>query len=139
MKFEINISSAIAAGEKSLSEHIQELKDATDVWVEDVKSTLDEQKSALDEYGKAVTRQGLKASIDRVQAATQKLSTLLYNKPMDNRSEYSKYIGALKVAHQDGQLKITIDETEYDCIFNDNWDWRRTSKMSNSVYSTRKR
>jgi hypothetical protein len=125
MKFELNIDSAIKVIEENLNTHIIELRDAKEVWVEDLKT-------ALDRFRDAVDRKGLEASHDEVQH-------IMYKRPVDNRSNYSKYLHALKRAKEDGQLKITVDEDDYDRIFNDNWEWRVSSKAGNIAYSSRKR
>ena len=123
MKFKIAVKKALETAEKNLQEHIVELNEATVGWTEKVKT-------ALDNLRDAVNRDGLKAS-------GETLNQLLYSKPIDNRANYSRYIGAMKLAVENGQENIELDEIEYDHLFNDNWDWRVSSKVSNSTYISR--
>src|SRR5882672_7051171 len=119
MKFKIAVKKALETAEKNLQEHIVELNEATIGWTEKVKA-------ALDTLRDAVNRDGLKAS-------GETLNQLLYSKPIDNRANYSRFIGALKLALENQEI-IEMDEIEYDHLFNDNWDWRVSSKVSNSTY-----
>jgi len=123
MKFKIAVKKALETAEKNLQEHIVELNEATVGWTEKVKT-------ALDNLRDAVNRDGLKAS-------GETLNQLLYSKPIDNRANYSRYIGAMKLAVENGQENIELDEIEYDHLFNDNWDWRVSSKTSNAAYANR--
>ncbi len=123
MKFRIAVKKALETAEKNLQEHIVELNEATIGWTEKVKT-------ALDALRDAVNRDGLKAS-------GETLSQLLYSKPVDNRANYSRFIGAMKLAVENGQENIELDEIEYDHLFNDNWDWRVASKVSNAAYANR--
>jgi hypothetical protein len=120
MKFKIKVTKALEVAEKNLKDHITELNEAKDVWTEQVKA-------ALDDLNKAVDREGVKASNEAVHQ-------LFYNKPIDNRTQYSRFIGALKLAAENQDI-IEMDELEYDQLFNDNWDWRAASKVSNATYS----
>ncbi len=121
MKFKIAIKKALEVAEKNLQEHITELNKAKNVWTEKVKASLDD-------LNKAVDREGVKTS-------NHELSALFYAKPIDNRVNYSRFIGALKLASENGQETIELDEMEYDQLFNDNWDWRMASKVTNSTYT----
>ena len=121
MKFDIKLDSAIAAMEKNLSDHVKELTEANEGWTHQV---ID----ALEKFRDAVNRQGLKASHDA-------LYKLMYSRPVDNRSLYSKYLSALKRAKADGQELISVDEEDHDHIYNDNWEWRVASKSSNTAYT----
>jgi hypothetical protein len=123
MQFKINIDKALAAAERNLKDHISELTEATSVWTEKVHIALDELKNSVD-------REGLKVSYNNLQH-------LMYQKPVDNRAQYSQYIGALTLAKENGDV-IEMDEAEYDHIFNDNWDWRVASKTSNAAYSVKR-
>src|SRR5258706_10911175 len=125
MKFRIAVKKALETAEKNLQEHIVELNEATVGWTEKVKT-------ALDNLRDAVNRDGLKAS-------GEALSQLLYSKPIDNRANYSRFIGAMKLAVENGQESIELDEIEYDHLFNDNWDWRVPSKASNATYTGKPR
>jgi len=120
MKFKIAVKKALETAEKNLQEHIVELNEATIGWTEKVKAALDALRDAID-------REGLKAS-------GENLRQLLYSKPVDNRTHYSRFIGALKLAAENQEI-IEMDEIEYDHLFNDNWDWRVSSKVSNSTYT----
>lgn len=120
MKFVIKVDKALEAAERNLQEHIVELNEARTAWVEQVKAALDELKNAVD-------REGLKVSNDTLQR-------LFHAKPQDNRANYSRYIGALKLAQENGAT-IEMDEVEYDHLFNDNWNWRVSSKTANASYT----
>ena len=120
MKFQIKIDTAIEVIKKNLEEHITELTEAKVVWTEKIIK-------AIEEYRDAVTRKGLESSVD-------KLYNLSYNKPKDTRKEYSKFLGAMERAKEDGQTHVEVDEDDYDKIFNDNWEWRIASKASNAAY-----
>lgn len=120
MQFTIKIDKALEVLEKNLQEHIVEFKEADEVWT---SKTI----KALEDLRDAVTRNGLKASYEAVQQ-------LFYHKPQDNRALYSKFIGALKLAKEAGSSCIEMDEDDYDRTFNDNWDWRVQSKLSNAAY-----
>lgn len=124
MNFEIDIDKAINALAKNIADHIKELEAAREVWVADMHTALNEFKAAVD-------RKGLDASHEA-------LHLLLYKRPVDNRPQYSKHLGALQAAKDSGQTKIVMDEDEYDRVFNDNWDWRNASKVSNQTYSSRR-
>lgn len=123
MKLTIHIDKALAALEKNLSEHIEEYHEARTGWIEKVKSALDDFRDAVDRKG--------------VQASHDKLYQLMHARPRDLRSNYSKFIGALKIAMDSGETTIAIDEDDYDQIFNDSWDWARQGRMSNSTYSAK--
>lgn len=120
MKFKISVKKALEVAESNLKAHITELSEANEVWTEKVKEALDALKNAID-------RNGVKASHHDIQV-------LFLKKPMDNRANYSRYIEALKLALENNDW-IEMDETEYDHLFNDNWDWRITSKLSNAGYT----
>lgn len=122
MKFKIKIQKALEVAEKNLQEHIVELKEASDEWTRQVHK-------AIDNLNEAVTRNGLKASHND-------LHNLFYKKPIDNRPNYSRYIGALKLGAENSEF-IDMDEDEYDRLFNDNWEWRMSSKLTNSSYSNK--
>lgn len=124
MKFTLKIDTAIEVLQKNLNEHIAELQEASAGWTEQMIA-------ALQEFRDALTRQGLRTSGER-------LHQLLYQRPKDSRPEYSNFLGALKRAEQDGQTTVEFDEIDYDKIFNDNWDWRVSSKASNSGYTRSK-
>lgn len=102
MKFKIKIESAIETIRKNLDAHIVELKDAQDVWIKDVHAELQKLRDAVD-------REGINASHDR-------LNSLFYNRPKDNRMEYSRFLGALKRAQESGESIVEMD-----------WEWRRSS------------
>ena len=120
MKFQVKIDIALAALNKNLTDHITELKEANEVWTERVIEELKKLQNA-------VTRDGLRAS-------NKALSDLFYQKPKDNRAEYSTYIGALNKAQESDQHVIELDEHDYDRIFNDNFEWRVLSASTNSMY-----
>jgi hypothetical protein len=124
MKFQIAIDTAIEVLQKNLDEHVTELTEARTEWT---KLSI----VALEKYRDAIDRTGLDASIDE-------LYKLSYSRPKDSRKEYSKFMGAMKRAKQDGQTHVTVDEDDYDRIFNDNWEWRVASKTSNSTYTVKK-
>jgi len=124
MKFRIAIDTALDTVQKNLDAHLQEFKDASDVWIADVTV-------ALERLRDAVSKQGVRAS----QVELQKL---FYSVPQDNRSQYATYIGALKLAKANGATDIELDEDDYDRVFNDNWQWRAASKALNETYSSRK-
>lgn len=120
MKFSIDIGIALATLKKNLKEHIEELDGAKVGWVEKVKAELDALRDAVD-------RKGLDAS-------SHALTMLFHTSPKDNRKDYSKYIGALEKAKESGQSQVELDEDDYDAMFNDNWDWRISSKTTNATY-----
>ncbi len=91
-----------------------------------VKKALEVAEKNLQEH--ITEREGVKTS-------NHELSALFYAKPIDNRVNYSRFIGALKLAAENGQENIDLDEIEYDQLFNDNWDWRMASKATNSTYT----
>lgn len=124
MQFKVKIEDALTVLRKNLADHVVELKEATTGWIEQVTTELTTLKDAVD-------RQGLEASNDR-------LYQLFYAKPRDNRREYARYIGALERTQAAGETLIEMDEDDYDRMFNDNWDWRQLSKVSNASYTTRK-
>lgn len=124
MKFNVSIQRALDTLQKNLDDHVAELKEATTGWAEKVRDELVS-------FGAAVDRVGVKASHDR-------LYTLFYQRPQDNRLQYAKLIGALKLAQETGQATVEMDEDDYDRSFNDNWDWRQQSKVANATYSLRK-
>lgn len=121
MKFNISIDTALTTIRKNLDDHIKELAEAKEVWTEKAKGALDKLKEAVD-------RDGLKAS-------HKELNELFVNMPHDNRSDYSRCIGAMEKAKESGQTHVEMSETDYDALFNDNWQWRLYSKMANSTYS----
>lgn len=121
MKFKIRIDDAIAALEKNLQEHIVELKEATAAWTGQVIQALETLRDAMD-------RDGLRTS-------NEELSALFYRRPTDNRAQYSKYLGGLRTAKNSGESIVEMDEDEYDCAFNDNWEWRAQSKILNTSYT----
>lgn len=123
MKFDMKIDTAIQALEKNLSDHVVELNEATKEWAKQITA-------ALGKFGDAVNRNGLKAAHDELHG-------LMYKRPVDTRAQYSKYLSAMKRAQADGQTHITVDEDDHDQIYNDNWDWRTSSKATNSTYSTK--
>lgn len=123
MKFQVDIETALAVLKDNLEEHIVELREATSVWVEEVKKELDAFKDAVD-------RKGLEAS-------HTSLNQLFYKTPKDSRKDYSRYIGALETAKASGQQHVELDDEDYDRMFNDNWEWRAASKTSNSLYYTK--
>jgi len=124
MKARIKVDNAIAVLEKNLAEHITEYGDAMDVWKEDAKK-------AIDTFAAAFDRDSLKASATDIYV-------LFNRKPVDNRPNYSKYLGMLKQAKEAGQTEFECEEDEYDRIFQDEWDWRRASRATNVGYSSRK-
>lgn len=123
MKVRINLDTALNALNKNLEEHKVELKEAMVEWSRRVIAGIESLRDA-------VTRDALKAS-------GADLQNLFYTKPQDNRTQYSRYIGALKLAADNGAHDLEIDQIEYDEIFNDNWDWRVASKARNSSYMRR--
>lgn len=125
MKFAVKIDTALAVLEKNLQEHLVELEDAIKGWTYEVSGALMKTRAAVDRNG--------------VKASGEELIRLLYNRPKDNRAEYSKYIGGMKLAKDSGALTIEMDESDYDRTFNDNWDWRIQSKASNAVYASSRR
>lgn len=123
MKFNMKIDTAIQSLEKNLSYHVVELKEATEEWTKQITT-------ALEKFRDAVSRNGLKAAHDD-------LHRLMYTRPVDTRAQYSKYLSAMKRAQADGQSHITVDENDHDQIYNDNWDWRTSSKMTNRAYPSK--
>src|SRR5260221_2612252 len=123
MKFKIAVKKALEVAEKNLQEHITELNEATKGWTEKVKTALDNLRDAVDREG--------------VKAENIALQHLFYSKPIDNRANYSRFIGAMKLASENGQENIDLDEIEYDHLFNDNWDWRVSSKTRKNTYLIR--
>lgn len=134
MHFKINITKAIEAAEKNLQAHIKEFAEATEVWTEKVITVLDELNGAITAQKDAVDRQGLRASDTALALTYAELQKLYRVKPVDNRANYSRYIGALKLANEN-EPTIEMDEYEFDQLFNDNWEWRIASKTANSMYS----
>lgn len=120
MKLQLGIDIALGVLTTNLDDHLRELAEAKEGWIEKVKAELDKLRDA-------VNRKGLDAS-------NHALSLLFHSCPRDNRKEYSKFIGALERAKASGQTHVEIDEDDYDQMFNDNWDWRRASKTTNSTY-----
>lgn len=125
MKFKANIDTAISTMEKNLADHVVELKEATTGWIEQVVKEMENVRDAINR--------------DELKVATDKLTTLIYQKPQDTRQEYAKFIGALKITRDAGETHITMDEREYDFMFNDNWEWRSASKFANASYTARRR
>lgn len=123
MKFQVRIDDALEAVNKHFSNHVVELKTATTEWIRQVTAALEIYRDALD-------RKGLEASYDELQR-------LQFARPQDNRAQYSRLISALKHASKAGQTILEVNEDESDRIFNDNWDWRQVSKVSNSYYIPR--
>jgi hypothetical protein len=122
MQFRILTKSALETLERNLAVHIEELKEAQEEWTAQMIGALERFRDAID-------RVGLRASLDEIH----KLS---YSRPKDNRVEYSKFIGAMRMSLGDIVEHYTeMDEDEYDMIFNDNFSWRRESKMSNASYT----
>src|SRR5258706_3596991 len=103
MKFRIAVKKALETAEKNLQEHIVELNEATIGWPEKAKT-------ALDNLRDAVNRDGLKAS-------GETLSQLLYSKPIRNRANYSRFIGAMQLPLANRQESIELDPREYDHLF----------------------
>lgn len=124
MKTKIHIEQAIVVLQKNLDDHVVELKDATDVWIKDAVAALEKMRDAVD-------REGIKAS-------AQAMWAVLNARPEDNRLQYAKFLGMLRRARESDQVHIDVDEDDYDCIFQDNWSWRRSSKERNTSYSSRK-
>lgn len=124
MKTKIHIEQALVVLRKNLDDHVVELKDATDVWIKDAVAALEKMRDAVD-------REGIKAS-------SQTLWGVMSARPEDNRMQYAKFIGMLDRARESDQVYIDVDEDDYDCIFQDNWSWRRSSKERNTSYSSRK-
>lgn len=54
--------------------------------------------------------------------------------PEDKTDMYDKYIGFLEMAKEE---EMTISLDQYDAYVNDEWDWVRSAKFSNSTYSSR--
>ena len=121
MKFTVPIDDCLQALHKNLDIHKSELKEATEVWTEQAIK-------ALEELCDAVDRKGLAASYDKV-------GNLFSHRPIDNRANYSRYIGALELTQKGGEKTVTLDEDDYDSMFNDNWDWRSYGKTANAMYS----
>lgn len=124
MKTKVNIDAAIEVLQQNLDEHVTELSDATDVWITDAVAALEKMRDAIDREG--------------VKAASNGLWSVLHAKPEDNRLQYAKFLGMLKRAKESQQEFIEVDEDDYDCIFQDNWSWRQSSKARNTSYSSRK-
>ena len=124
MKARIEIGAAVAVLTQNADEHIVEYQDAVEVWVADAKS-------ALDTFAKALDRDSRTASIDA-------LWRIMTAKPIDNRPQYSKFINMLERARMGGETHVECDEDDYDRIFQDQWDWRLSSKARNTTYSSRK-
>ena len=120
MKFKIKIDIAIGELERNLETHARELREAMEVWNGKVMT-------ALEALTDAVSRKGIQASNDE-------LSGLFYRKPIDHRSNYATYLGALKRAKESGQEFIELDENDYECIFADQFQWRVQSSTTNSMY-----
>lgn len=121
MKFQIRVDDAIATLDKNLTDHILELNDATEVWV-------DKMNQALTKYSVAINSKGLLAS-------HMELNQLMNFPPIDHRANYSKYITSFEKARDAGQTTIEVDEEDIAHIYQDNWDWRNYSKTTNSNYS----
>jgi len=124
MKVKIKIDNAIVALEKNLDVHVVEFHDAIDVWTADAITALEHARDA-------VTRNQLKADV-------VELWNIFHRRPVDNRPNYSKYLGMLRQAREAGEIEIVCDEDEYDRIFQDNWDWRISSRATNTAYAARK-
>lgn len=124
MKFNMQIETAIEALEKNLNEHVTELKEATAGWTT-------EMIEALNKFRDAVDRRGLEASHVEIY-------NLLHSRPVDTRAKYSKYLSAMKRAQADGQSHVAVDEDDHDRIYNDNWEWRVSSKAANVRYTVSK-
>lgn len=124
MKTKVKIDTAMEVMKKNLDEHVVELRDATDVWIKDAVAALEKMRDAIDREG--------------VQAASNGLWAVLHAKPEDNRLQYGKFLGMLGRAQESDQEFIEVDEDDYDCIFQDNWSWRQSSKARNTSYSSRK-
>jgi hypothetical protein len=134
MKFKISIVKAIEAAEKNLQAHIVELNEAGEGWTEQVSKALDDLSKAIITQKSVVDRQGMKASNEVLRQVYAELQKLFHIKPIDNRVNYSRCIGALKLASENEDI-IEMEEHEYDQLFNDNWEWRVSSKATNSTYS----
>lgn len=124
MKTKILIATAIEALDKNLADHVAEYADAIEVWTTDAVAALEALRDALDRKG--------------VEASSDALWRIYSTKPIDNRKQYSKFLGMLRRAQESDQRHIEVDEDDYDRIFQDNWDWRRSSKAVNATYSSRK-
>jgi len=125
MKLTVPLADCVTALKKNLDSHISELDTANRVWVEKTKE-------ALTFLVEAVDRRGVQASYDN-------LANLFLQKPIDNRALYSKYLGLMELAMKAGGTTTEMDENTYDQIFNDNWQWRIASKMSNASYLSMER
>jgi len=123
MQLTVPINKALETLHRNLDEHITELKKANEVWTEEVIEALGKMRDAMRR--------------DALHASNAELSQLFYQKPIDNRANYSKFIGALELARDGGQTTMQIDEEDYDRMFADNWDWRRHSKTINATYTAK--
>lgn len=120
MKFQVGIDIAIETMTKNLNEHITELAEAATGWTEKMIAALQAFRDAVDRKG--------------VEASANELFHVAHARPKDNRKEYSKFLGALRLAKESGQSHVEVDEDDYDRMFNDNWDWRLQSKAINAAY-----
>jgi hypothetical protein len=121
MQIRIKIDDALAVLRKNLSEHIAEVAEARAGWIEQMIAALKQFRDAID-------RRGLDASHNE-------LYHLMHSRPVDYRSRYSRFIGALELSLKAGDSHMTIDEDDYDRMFNDNWDWRVQSRSTNAGYT----
>jgi hypothetical protein len=124
MKVKIKLHDTLAVLEQNLAMHILEFSEASKGWTSQVIAELGRMQDAM-------TRETVKTSFTALQH-------LFYAKPIDNRANYSRYIGLIKLAAENGARDLEVDEEEYDKIFNDNWEWRLLSKTANASYTTHK-
>jgi hypothetical protein len=122
LEFKIKTADCLEALKKNLDAHIIDYDEASKGWVLEVSG-------ALKRLSEQIDRKGLKAS-------EGEFYRIFRSKPKDVREQYSRYISAFERCIANGQTEITMDEFTSDQIFNDNWDWSKSAKESNTGYTT---
>lgn len=121
--------------------HIKEYELAIERWEKEVRYTLDvffDEMSNLandSEYDKTITKYQEKEgnfSLNHFVSDYCEMKKLkVLPKPLNQSNKYDKFIRQL---HLSVDSVIALDEKDYDCYVEDQWDWAVTSKMLNSRY-----
>ena len=112
----------IEALEKFRKLHIDGFDEARKVYMEKRLELLTE---AVD-FARTYTEDGLKKSQEKINSIYQLVE------PQDMRKEYDNLINLIIKAQDD---ELELDSHQANFIFNDEWDWAISAKVSNSFYS----
>jgi hypothetical protein len=116
IEIEVKVSDLINALKINRDKHVEEYAEA-------VKNYMSELTTRLKVLTKSVKNNEFRS--DRYQ--------ITLAPPVDAKKMYDQYINMLSMSQKD---TMNISTHEYQCFVEDEWDWAKAAKVTNSFYSS---